>query len=64
VSTRYRAVAVRYFKGKPSYWYGKWRTQPEPAIAQAERWVMKHLIPNTFVQCEDGRIVWSLAEDG
>src|SRR5215208_7128939 len=37
----YRAEAKRRHSGRPTSWKGKWRPDPDRAIAQARRWRLK-----------------------
>jgi hypothetical protein len=45
----YRAEARRRHSGRPTSWKGKWRPDPDRAIAQARRWRQREPFAEIYV---------------
>ena len=50
----YRAESRRSHSGRCTWWGGKWRPDPNRAIAQAKRWQMKEPFAEVYVVCSNG----------
>lgn len=50
----YRAEAKRRHSGRATSWKGKWRPDPDRAIAQAKRWRMKEPFADIYIVASNG----------